>query len=300
MLTSLWKKSTAPVFGEIGAIPLNELQRRRHYPESRYISVQGMNVHYRDVGEGPVLICLHGIFASLHTWDAWTQTLSKHFRVISIDNPNFGLTGAHPEGLRKHLYSDFLNDFTNAMGIDRCYMAGNSLGGWMTFEFAARFPEKVEKLILLDSAGFFFIPPPILISMAMPFGSWFASRFKMPRSVLKAVIKTTYGDPSRLSDEMVDVYHDMLLREGNRDAAGRVMRFIRNTVGFDHSYLKQIKQPTLIMWGRKDGWIPVSHVEKFNAAVPHAEVCIYEDCGHMPMEEIPQRSAADALRFLQS
>ena len=111
MLKRTWAAIGNAFSGEVGAIPLEELQQRYQYPDSHYIKLQGMNVHYHDTNntgqeDAPVLLLLHGIFASLHTWNAWTEALSPYFRVISIDNPNFGLTGSHPKGMNKNLYSD--------------------------------------------------------------------------------------------------------------------------------------------------------------------------------------------------
>lgn len=302
MSSRTWSALRNVFKGEVGSLPLTELQQRHETPESKYLDIQGMQVHYRDIThsnpDAPVLIMLHGIFSSLHTWNDWSDILKEHFRVISIDNPNFGLTGAHPEGMRKYLYSDFLNEFTDALGLSKVMMAGNSLGGWMSWEFAARFPEKVEKVILLDSAGFFFIPPAVLLSMGLPLGGWLAARTVMPRKVLYGIVRTTYADKSKPTKEALERYYDMLIRPGNRQAAAAVLRYIRNKGGFNKSLLKKVTQPTLIMWGKNDGWIPPEHAELFKKAIPHAEVIMYDNCGHMPMEEIPQQSAADALKFL--
>lgn len=288
--------------GEQGALPLATLQEQLQTPESRYLSLQGMQVHYRDAGDpqAPVIILLHGIFSSLHTWNEWTEILRQQFRVISIDAPNFGLTGAHPQGMRRYLYSDFLNDFTDALGIRSCSIAGNSLGGWMSWEFAARFGHKVEKVILLDSAGFFFVPPAALLSMGLPLGGWLAAHIVPPKAAFRALIRSTYGQPQRLSQETAERYYQLWLRPGNRQAGARVLRYIRNRGGFNHRLLQAVQQPVLIMWGRQDHWIPPAHAAKFAAALPRAEVIMYDDCGHMPMEEIPQQSARDALNFLRA
>lgn len=170
----------------------------------------------------------------------------------------------------------------------------------MSWEFAARFPEKVDKIILLDSAGFFFIPPPILISMGLPAGGWLAARTPLPRKFLYSVIRTTYGDKNRLSKDTLDLYYDLLMRPGNRQAGGRVLAYVRNRGGFSKKLLNQVKQPVLVMWGKNDRWIPPAHAQLFKQALPQANVIMYENCGHMPMEELPEQSAADALAFLQA
>ena len=298
MLNTLWQSMTA----EVGAIPLEELRPRLETAESRYLDLQGMQVRYRDIGgsDKPVLILLHGIFSSLHTWNDWSEILRDDYRVISIDMPNFGLTGAHPKGMFRFIYSDFLNDFTDALHIRECYMAGNSLGGWMTWEFAARFPQKVRKLVLIDSAGFFFVPPAGLIGMGLPMAGWMMSHSYLPRRVMYSSIRSTYARPERLSKEVLNRYYELMLRPGNRAAGSAVLRFIRNRAGFDNSFLSEIRQPVLVMWGAQDGWIPPDHAKRFGRRIPHAEVIMYDDCGHMPMEELPQASAADCRRFLQS
>lgn len=289
---------------EVGAISLETMKERHLMPESAFIQVQGMDVHYRDVNEAPagapVLLMLHGIFSSLHTWNAWTECLKPYFRLISLDNPNFGLTGAHPEGMRTYLYSDFINAFTDALGLSQFHLAGSSLGGWMSWEFAARFPHKVEKLILLDSAGFFFVPPALLISMGLPLGGYIAKRSQLPRKMVYAQTKTTYFDASKLSQETLARYYDLLMREGNRSSAARVVRYIRNHIGFPHKLLKQVQCPTLIMWGEHDRWIPPAHAQQFKQHIKNAQVKMYANCGHLPMEELAEQSAADALVFLST
>ncbi len=305
MLMNIWQTMQNGIKSEAGAVSPEEALTLYTTAESQFIELQGMNIHYRDVcrcaepEKAPVLILLHGIFSSLHTWNDWTDILSKDFRVISIDCPNFGLTGAHPQGMFKHLYSEFLNEFTDVLGIQHCSLAGNSLGGWMSWEFAGRYPHKVDKVILLDSAGFFFVPPPVLLSMGLPLSGWMVSMTPVPRKVMYSTIRTTYSRKERLSKEVMDRYYDLFMRAGNRAAGAAVLRFIRNHAGFDTAPLKKITQPVLIMWGRNDAWIPVAHAEKFAKALPQASTIIYDNCGHMPMEELPAESAADALRFLK-
>lgn len=170
----------------------------------------------------------------------------------------------------------------------------------MSWEFAARFPDKVDRIILLDSAAFFFVPPAILISMGVPAGGWIAARLPLPRKVLRSIVRTTYGVRSRMSNDTADRYYDLLMRSGNRQAGARVTRYIRNRGGFNKELLSEVKQPVLVMWGKQDSWIPPSHVALFQKHLPQANVIMYDNCGHMPMEELPEQSVADALAFLQA
>ncbi|WP_051219055.1 alpha/beta fold hydrolase [Oceanobacter kriegii] len=290
---------------ETGALPLEQVQQRWQLPDSRYLEIDGMQVHYRDSADQqdsdkPVLLLLHGLFASLHTWMPWTERLVDDFRVISLDLPNFGLTGPHPKGMVKHLYSDFLAQFINQLNLSHCHVAGNSLGGWMAWEFAARYPQHVDKLVLVDSAGFFFVPPTFMLNLSMPGGGWLYSRSRIDPAVIGELLEQVFHNPELVTQEQKSRYYDMMMREGNRVAAARVMRFIRDQMGFDTTLLDMVTQPTLILWGQDDPWMPVDHAEQFQQKLPHSQLLLYPECGHLPMEENPDVSADDCRRFLLS
>jgi len=286
------------LFKEKYDIPLEIMKERHGYPDSKFVRVQGMDIHYRDVGEGPVLILLHGMFSSLHTWEEWIDILKNDFRIIAVDAPNYGLTGPHPQGMFKHIYSEFLNDFTDALDIKECMLAGNSLGGWMSWEFAARYPDKVKKVILIDAAGFFFVVPWLLMVLAIPGATFTSSLIKFPKPAFKSVLRDVYGDASRLTKKKIDLYYDLMMRTGNRASGANVVHYIRNRGGFPAGYMKKMTQPTLIMWGEKDRWIPIRHVKSFLKNIRNSEAKTYPGVGHMPMEETPEITAEHAREFL--
>ena len=255
-------------------------------------------MHYRDVGSGPVVVLLHGMFASLHTWEKWIDILKKDFRVIAPDNPNYGMTGPHPEAMYPGIYSDFLEAFLDALKIDQCMMAGNSLGGWMTWEFAATRPQRVSKVILIDSAGYLFFPTLTLMLLALPGAIAVTRRMKTPRFFVRRVLRSVYGNPELVTEERIDLYHAMMLLPGNLQAATRVVHYIRNHLGFRTGHIKKVKQPALVMWGEKDRWIPLRHVACFCKDMKNSTSVTYPEAGHVPMEEIPEKSVADARAFL--
>ena len=132
---------------------------------SRFVVVNGSLIHYRDEGTGPPLLLLHGVFSSLHTFDAWTKTLAKKFRVLRIDLPGFGLsqvTPSHEYSMKSYL--SCLKEFLRLLGVGQCHIAGNSFGGWLAWEFTLKYPKIIDKLILIDAAGYLedkYIPLPI-------------------------------------------------------------------------------------------------------------------------------------------
>lgn len=286
-------------------VPVEELLPRYADEASRFADVDGVKVHYKDEGEGPVLVLLHGFASSLHTWDGWARELRSDFRVVRFDQPGHGLTGPRPDGdYRTEAYADFLGHFLDRLGIERCSLAGNSMGGGVAWLFAAREGERVEKLVLVDAAG---APPPgdgvasgggstVLSFIQAPVVRRLVPRFS-PRFLFARALHEVYADDTLVTDELVDRYYALARRAGNRDA---LMGRLRGR-GADHpELLQELRQPTLVMWGAEDLWIPVANAERFHAAVPRSEVLVYPDVGHLPQEEAPERTADDARAFLLS
>lgn len=279
------------------------VQSRYANEESEFITLsgmqQGINLHYRDEGnqEKPVLILLHGIMASLHTWDGWVESLQNDFRIIRVDIPGFGLTGPYSDGIYNIERSvDMLDQLSDKLGIESFFLAGNSMGGYISWNFAAAHPEKVERLILVDAAGYPFKPPMMLELFQTPILKDSVSFFT-PRFVVTHTLNEVYGDGSKVSDDLIDRYHQLMLREGNRQAVVDVFASIAHV---DSSKIKQLKVPTLIQWGEADVWIPLENAQKFVQDIEDAKTIVYSGVGHIPMEEVPEQSANDAKDFLLS
>lgn len=273
-----------------------ELEQRYAGASSQFAELGGLRLHYRDQGSGPALLLLHGTASSLHTWDGWAAELAADFRVLRLDLPGFGLTGpAVDHDYRTERYVEHLVAFLDHLGVQRVHLAGNSLGGLIAWRFAAAHPQRVDRLVLIDAAGF---PPPqrrnIFDVGRTPGVRQMATRVT-PRFLFSNALEEIYADPSKVTDELIDRYYLLTLRRGNR--AALVARLSEPGLVYPDR-LREIKTPTLVMWGRQDPWLPVEHAEKFASYLPEAEVLIYDDAGHLPMEELPRRSAADARRFL--
>ncbi len=279
-------------------IPLKELKEKYANEESQFIEIDGMQVHYRDEGEGMPIVLIHGTGASLHTWDDWTAILKKDFRVIRLDLPAFGLTGPHPShDYRIETYADFLDKFLIELDIDSLYLAGNSLGGNISWYYASEHHEKVKKLVLIDSSGY---PPegktpwvfklariPILNSII---------RYFTPKLIIKNNLNQVYFDNNKIKPELIDRYYNLTLREGNRTA------FIDRAKTDFKDYttrLKQLYAPTLVIWGKEDIWIPISNGKRFAKDIPDAQLVILEGSGHIPMEESPMESLKPVVHFLR-
>lgn len=277
-------------------IGVEELQAKYANAASRFIMLHGMRVHYRDEGAGPTLVLLHGTASSLHTWEGWASALQNDFRIVRMDLPGFGLTGpnaTHDYSLPQ--YVDFLAAFADSLKLERFHLAGNSLGGEIAWHFALAQPARVKSMILLDAAGYPITRVPFAFTLARNPLTRFFTRWITPRSLVQKSVLDVYGDDGKVTEALVQRYYELTCRAGNRAAfIARARAF--HVVEFER--IKQILTPTLIQWGAQDEWIPVADAQRFVADIPNSELIIYEDAGHVPMEEIPEQTAHDAKNFM--
>ena len=275
---------------------LAELAPKYAATPSKFMSLNGMNIHYRDQGEGAVIVLIHGTGASLHTWEDWTQDLIKDYRVIRLDLPAYGLTGQDPQKRYSAKdYVDLLDAFLTELNVDKFNLAGNSLGGLVSWLYASYHPDKIEKLVLLNPSGFPFKETPMVIKLAKtPIINNFI-RYVTPRSFIEKNIREVYYDETLIKEATIDRYHDLTQYSGNREA------FIDRAYIEREDYTKRlglVKSTTLILWGENDEWIPVSDALKFESALPNASVIIMPKTGHVPMEEKPKESVSIVKDFL--
>jgi pimeloyl-ACP methyl ester carboxylesterase len=282
--------------------PVSELAARWAQPPSIFIDVAGMRVHVRDEGlrDDPVpIILLHGTSASLHTWDGWVRALEQDRRVIRVDMPGFGLTGPAPDDdYTIEAYVRFATAVLDHFGIEHCVLAGNSFGGWVAWETALAQPARVNALILVDSAGY------SIRSESVPIGFRIARipvlnrlmEVTLPRSMVESSVRNVYGDPAKVTPELVDRYYEITLRQGNRQSL--VQRFVQAPLGIDEERIKELKVPTLILWGGRDHLIPLEYAGLFNRDIAGSELVVFDDLGHVPQEEDAARTVSAAKAFL--
>lgn len=282
-------------------ISIDRLKEKYSYPDSRFVMVQDMEVHYRITGQGPVLVLLHGTGASLHTWEVWTEELKNDFTVVSLDLPAFGLTGPFPDrDYQIRHYTEFLDAFTDAISLDSFALGGNSLGGLIAWRFTLDYPKRVEQLILLDAAG---IPreesgeSPLAFRLAKKPAIAAIMQKVTPKALFKKSLYEVYGDPEKVTPALLQRYFELFRRPGNRQAY--VDRINQEDTITDPDRLKEIRQATLILWGETDAWIPVANASAMADRLPNDTLIIYPEVGHLPMEEIPLQTAKDVRAFLK-
>ena len=274
-------------------------------PPSKFqVLPDGTRVHYRDRGphEAQVLVLLHGSDSSLFDWEEWSKALSDKFRVISVDLPGHGLTGAVRSGNYSEAgMTEFVRAFADKLGIRQFALAGNSMGGGVAARFAEMYPDRVTHLIVVDgySAG-------MSVAGRLPLAYRLAripvlNRILLkltPRLVVEEGLNKAVARKAILTDDMIDRFWDFLRMEGTRPATLQRFNLKPDTYVRDHT--KAIAAPTLILWGAEDHMLPVTDARAWEKAISCSKLIVYPATGHLPMEEVPDRSAADVRAFFNS
>lgn len=291
-------------------IPWPTLQAKYANTASRYMDLPGgLKVHYRDQGkrDGPTLVLVHGFAASLHTWEPWVQRLGSQYRIITLDLPGFGLTSA-PDGytLGRGDFVGVVDQVTTRLGTSKFVLVGNSMGGGVAWNYTLQHPDRVEGLVLVDAAGW---PqqrsdgrdgPFIFKVLRHPVGRFLIKDLDTT-AMTRAGLRDAFAPkPDMVDDAMVARYVEMSRAPGHKDIILGLMGGYDPADAASREKLGKIAVPTLIVHGDTDKLIPVGHAALFGAAIPGSTVIIYPKVGHVPMEQIADRSAADLDAWLKS
>ena len=283
-------------------IPVEQLKARWATAPSQFIDVDGLQVHVRDEGSrtDPLpIVLVHGTAASLHTWEGWAGELKKTRRVIRFDLPGFGLTGPNAANdYSMAVYVRFVAALMDKLGVQRFVIAGNSLGGEVAWAVAHALPQRVDRLILVDAAGY------RIESVSIPLGFRVAGTpglrslmaNVLPPGLIEKSVRNVYGDPSRVTPDLVALYTDIARREGNRAALRK--RLSQRNTGREAD-IRTLKLPTLILWGGQDRLIPPAYAQRFAADISGAKLVMFEQLGHVPQEEDPAATLAAVREFLR-
>lgn len=281
-------------------IPREKLEARYLAAPADMVEVSGATLHIRETGppEAQAVILLHGFASSLHTWEGWAQSMAPEFRAIRIDLPGSGLSPPDPTGS----YSDersvaLLKALMDERRIERADFIGNSIGGRIAWRFAAAHPDRVRRLVLVSPDGFASAGFEYGTAPEVPF-VMHAMRYVLPRWALRPNIEIAYADPAALSQETLARYHELLLAPGNR--AAMINRMEQTVLRDPVPMLRGIEAPVLLLWGEKDGMIPLANAQDYLRELPDAKLVTLPDLGHVPQEEDPTASVIPVLEFLRA
>jgi pimeloyl-ACP methyl ester carboxylesterase len=266
----------------------------------------GQRIHYRDQGrrDAPAIVLLHGSNASLHTWEPLVERLGGEYRIVTLDLPGHGLTGAIPSrDYSAAAMIEAVDVVAAKLGLDRFVLGGNSMGGWVAWRYALERPARVDALLLIDAAG---MPlrkgekaPESNVGFRVleyPFGRWLATRIT-PRMLVEQSLVGSVEKQDIVDDAMIDRYWELLRFPGNREAT-----VLRSRTGREPEIaarVGEIRAPTLILFGDRDRIINPSAAQTFNERITGSEVVLLPGIGHLPMEETPDQVAVAIADFLK-
>jgi pimeloyl-ACP methyl ester carboxylesterase len=273
-------------------------------PEDRYIKISNINTRFWSAGEnGTPVILVHGLGGSIENWVYNIEPLAGQHRVYALDLKGFGRTDKTPVLRKLEELVQFLRDFMEVQHIDKASLVGNSLGGGLVLSFAYLYPEKIDKIVLVGNAG---MGREVMIDLKLVsipvIGELFAG---VSRKRIAGLWRNIVFDPSLVTDELVEQTFELATLPGACKALLATLRAgisIRGQRGYLVRQLLDniggITAPVLVFWGRQDRIIPVSHARIAAAKIPNARVEIFENCGHMPQLEYPDKFNKLVLEFL--
>ena len=277
--------------------PEASIDERYWTADDRHVVVDGVRLRIREQGRrnAPVVVLVHGFSFSLESWDDWAADLARDHRVIRYDLAGHGLSDADPrQRYDTAARVKALVALLDHLGIRRATLVGNSFGGLISWRLAAAHPDRVARLVLVDSAAFSIngvTDTPVPVPAATR-----AFLLAPTPAAVRFAAGLIFSDPAGPSPGRLAMMQDMIARPGN--GAALVSHLEQFTLPPPAAELARVRAPTLILWGEADRLIPVTQAEQLAAAIPGATLIRYPGVGHAPQEEIPDRSLADVRRFL--
>src|SRR5215213_7401489 len=257
---------------------------------SKEILVFGQKIHYVEAGSGPTVILLHGLGGSTQVWQFNVAALAEKYHVIVPDQIGFGKSEKQLFNYRILTYVDFLDLFCKQLKIERATLVGNSMGGWIAAMFTAAFHDRVDKLVLVDAAGY---APPKDLEMRTLF-----ALNPTTREGMKLLTSKVFYNKAFLTDAAIDLAIAARLAAGDGYTINSITESIIRGEDFLDDIVKSIKRPTLLVWGRQDGLVPLTEGERFNKDIAGSKLIVIDQCGHVPNVEKPAEFNAAVLKFL--
>ena len=261
---------------------------------TRYTTIHGHRIAYRSGGRGPVLLLLHGIAGSSQTWIPAMDLLQEGFTVVAPDFVGHGHSDRPSGDYSLGSFANWMRDLLTVLDIERVTVVGQSFGGGVAMQFAYQFPDRCERLVLVDAGGLGRDVSWVLRLVTLP-----AAEYVLP--VVFPSFARQWGDrAARLAERLgvrnasaVEVWHSYrsLTEVEHRRAFVRTMRSVIDPGGqtvsaMDRLYLTE-HIPTLIVWGERDRIIPVAHAYEALKAAPHSRLEVMPGLGHFPQSEDP-------------
>lgn len=263
-------------------------------PDSRFLRVRGLHVHYKRTGAGQPILLLHGTGSSLGTWDRVAASLATDHDVVRVDLPGFGLTGPRPDrDYSITAFVDVITDFLDTLALGPTVIIGNSLGGNIAWNIAVTAPHRVTALVLINATGYPAKTLPLAMRLARnPIGRMILRR-ATTRSAVRRNLRSTVGPATRsaVTEELVDRVHTMMTRPGNQQAFIDLSRTDQHQ---NTDRLRDITAPTLVLTSASVG------SQGFGTDIAGAHEVINPGTGHLVPDEAPAWVIDEVRGFLEA
>lgn len=280
-------------------IPATELEARYAGPTSRFINIDGVRMHYRDEGTGPVVVLFHANFSNLIDWDPWVDALKDRYRVVRVDMTSHGLTGPDPTGdytLPRTLA--LTEKFIDALGIDKATLGGTSLGGTVAIHYTAAHPERVERLILLSPGSLEGREQKRRGNVPK---AAYVLKYILPRALPESMLRSGFAPPAEPPEELIERWYDMWMREGQREA--QLDRLTQYESGDIEGLVRSIRVPVLLLWGEANTTAKFEQSSEFRELLenaPSLTFISYPGVGHMAVEQAGAEIGKDVRAWLDT
>ncbi len=261
-------------------------------PQEKSVLVFGAKIRYLEAGDAakPKVILLHGLGANAESWQFTVPALAANYHVIAPDQVGFGKSDKPLLKYRVGTYADFLDKFMAELKIEKASLVGNSMGGWVAGLMAIKYPNRVDRIVLADAAGI--IPANVNTETIYQLNN-------STRDEIRANLKLIFFNPLLQNNEaLVDQFMTARITANDGYTINSLIESIKRREDFLNERLGEIKKPTLIIWGKQDGLIPVSDAAVFNKGIAGSHLIIFENCGHVPQFEKAAEFNKAVLEFL--
>lgn len=294
-LTVFWFARPADVaFDEVRAgVPNSEY--------SHFAEIDGVRLHYQEKGTGTPLVLIHGYTSSTYSWKDVFEPLSQNFHVVAVDLKGFGFSGKPDGDYTRRAQASLVAHLLDYLKLEKVWLCGNSMGGEIALNIALANPQRVAGLILIDSAGVNVPGSGSLAPRYLQFpvvGRVLTALALTSDKLVRQGLEKSFYDQTKVTAERVANYYRPLRTRGGQLAAVRARtQWKLFPIEAD---LGRITLPTLIIWGSDDRLIPLEAGRKMSLLIKDSRLVIFDNCGHVPQEEMPERVVDEITKFTAS
>lgn len=259
--------------------------------EEKFVTIDANKIRYLEVGESSKnVVLVHGLGASAERWEYVIPYLSKKYHIVAPDLIGFGYSDKPSVDYTPELFTKFLFDFLNSIGLRKVSLVGSSLGGQIVAQFAGTQDKSIEKIVIVSPSGFMNHSTPTLDAYIM-------AALYPNQDAVRTAFQMMAAPNKQIDDRIVESFVQRMLLPNAKMAFMSTVLGLRNSADMGKK-LENISVPTLIIWGKHDSLIPIKYSKEFTSSIKNCKFVTMEECGHTPYVEEPEKFSKLVLDFL--